>query len=92
MRLCVLAEHAEAWRRTLGLLAGLARRHHGERGPSRSDLYLFFQTLVAIWAGSDRGTLADRMAEYMQKAAREAKRDTSWLNPDAEYEAALDRL
>ena len=28
----------------------------------------------------------------MLKAAREAKLHTSWINPDAEYEAALERF
>jgi (1->4)-alpha-D-glucan 1-alpha-D-glucosylmutase len=32
------------------------------------------------------------MARYMQKTAREAKLRTSWLDPDPEYEAALERF
>ncbi|HEX5386042.1 MAG TPA: malto-oligosyltrehalose synthase [Gemmatimonadales bacterium] len=32
-----------------------------------------------------------RIADYARKAAREAKTHTSWVEPDPEYEAALDR-
>jgi (1->4)-alpha-D-glucan 1-alpha-D-glucosylmutase len=31
----------------------------------------------------------DRLKQYLEKAAREAKTRTSWLNQDAEYEAAV---
>jgi (1->4)-alpha-D-glucan 1-alpha-D-glucosylmutase len=33
-----------------------------------------------------------RIHAYMQKAVREAKVHTSWINPDSEYEAALKRF
>lgn len=33
--------------------------------------------------------MVERLQAYLVKAAREAKRVTSWLNPDPEYEAAL---
>ncbi|MBI4279648.1 MAG: malto-oligosyltrehalose synthase [Armatimonadetes bacterium] len=92
MRLIALAELSEAWRRTLRLLAPLVRRYGGERGPSPADMYLFFQTLAALWEGSHRGDLADRLLAYMHKAAREAKLHTSWLNPDPDYEAAVERF
>lgn len=91
-RLVALAEIPETWRRTVGLLSGLARRHRSPDGPSRRDEYLFYQTLAGLWHGADRDALAGRLATYMQKAAREAKLHTSWLNPDVVYEAALERF
>ena len=39
-----------------------------------------------VFAGNFDG---ERLSAYMQKAAREAKAYTSWLNPDPAYEAAL---
>ena len=90
MRLIVLAEAPEEWRRTVGLLSRIARRHRGTHGPSRADEFLFYQTLVALWIGADRPALADRLAAYMQKASREAKESTSWLDPNPAYEAELD--
>jgi (1->4)-alpha-D-glucan 1-alpha-D-glucosylmutase len=92
MRLIVLAEMPDEWRRTVGLLSRVARRHRGRHGPSRADEFLFYQTLVAVWAGADRATLADRLAAYMLKASREAKRRTSWVSPDPAYEADLEQF
>jgi (1->4)-alpha-D-glucan 1-alpha-D-glucosylmutase len=91
-RLVALAEIPDAWRRTVGLLSGLARRHRSADGPSRADEYLYYQTLAGIQDGDERAGLADRLVAYMRKAAREAKRHTSWLNPSDAYEAALERF
>jgi (1->4)-alpha-D-glucan 1-alpha-D-glucosylmutase len=46
--------------------------------------YLFFQTLVGAWPLD-----AERAVEYMLKAAREAKQETTWTDPNAEYEDRL---
>jgi len=92
MRMIALAEMPEEWRRTVGALSRAARRHRGRRGPSRADEYLLYQTLVALSAGADRATLADRLVAYLLKASREAKRRTSWINPDLAYEADLERF
>jgi len=37
----------------------------------------------------DLDTLCQRIEDYMQKAIREAKIHTSWINPDPEYEQAV---
>ncbi len=92
MRMLVLAEAPDEWRRTVGALSRVARRYRGRRGPSRADEFLYYQTLVALWPGADRAALADRLAAYLLKASREAKRRTSWINPDAAYEADLERF
>ena len=60
--------------------------------PSRSDEYHFYQALIGIWPGEVSAELVERLKAYMLKAAREAKEHTSWINPDAEYEAALERF
>ena len=36
--------------------------------------------------------LAERMAAYMIKAVREGKEESSWSNPNADYEAALEQF
>jgi (1->4)-alpha-D-glucan 1-alpha-D-glucosylmutase len=64
--------------------------HISDAGPSRADQYLFFQTLAALWHGSDHAELVERLWLYMQKATRESKRQTSWTNPDEAYEEALE--
>ena len=53
---------------------------------------------MAVWpselAASPVATRApaafvERLDEYMTKAVREAKRHTSWINPNAAYESAV---
>ncbi|MEO6928253.1 MAG: malto-oligosyltrehalose synthase, partial [Casimicrobiaceae bacterium] len=102
-RIDVLSEMPAAWRLSLRRWRQVNRRHRrdvgGQPAPSANDEYLLYQTLLGTWPGevladrmlADR-TLADyreRVAAFMLKAAREAKVCTSWLNPDAAYEAAL---
>jgi (1->4)-alpha-D-glucan 1-alpha-D-glucosylmutase len=55
--------------------------------PDRNAEYLFYQTLVGAWPID-----AGRAWAYMEKAAREAKRETSWTRPNPAYEDALRRF
>jgi (1->4)-alpha-D-glucan 1-alpha-D-glucosylmutase len=65
----------------------------GEPAPDRHDEYLFYQALLGAWpAGLDgppEPTFVDRMRAYMQKAVKEAKVHTSWINPSAAYDDAV---
>jgi (1->4)-alpha-D-glucan 1-alpha-D-glucosylmutase len=48
---------------------------------------------VRAGGSDDRATLADlrqRVGDYVLKAAREAKEHTTWVDPDAEFERALE--
>ncbi len=89
MRLIALGEVPELWDRTVADLTKIAERHLTDRGPSRADQYLFFQTLAALWHNADRDELSERLAAYMLKATRESKEETSWLNLDNAYETNL---
>jgi (1->4)-alpha-D-glucan 1-alpha-D-glucosylmutase len=61
----------------------------GMRCPSIGHEYMFYQALVGAWPGkADKGFVA-RMQAYALKAAREAKQETSWTNPNEAYETAL---
>jgi (1->4)-alpha-D-glucan 1-alpha-D-glucosylmutase len=90
-RLGVLSELPSAWRMALRRWSLLNRSHRtgseGEMRPSRADEYHFYQALIGVWPAQ-----TERLKAYMLKAAREAKVRTSWINPDAEYEAALERF
>jgi len=97
-RISVLSEIPHFWRKAVNRWARLNRRHRrevdGQPAPSRNDEYLFYQTLVGVWPlaapdGKQLRELAGRMAAYIEKATREAKVHTSWINPDAEYDAAV---
>jgi (1->4)-alpha-D-glucan 1-alpha-D-glucosylmutase len=51
------------------------------RGPDAVERYFIFQTLVGVWPIEP-----ERLDEYIEKALREAKRNTSWVEPDTSYE------
>src|SRR5204862_3396371 len=89
------------WRRWLRHWSLLNRSYrtdlNGESAPSRADEYHFYQALIAIWPAQvadekERESLRERLKTYMLKAVREAKVHTSWINPDTEYEQALERF
>jgi (1->4)-alpha-D-glucan 1-alpha-D-glucosylmutase len=67
----------------------------GEPAPDRNDEYLFYQTLVGAWPASALGPeelagFRERIGSYMQKAIKEAKVHTSWVNPNDAYDQAVE--
>jgi (1->4)-alpha-D-glucan 1-alpha-D-glucosylmutase len=104
MRLVALSELAEAWEEkavhwTHGNAVHAASLPNGP-APSPLDSYLLYQTLVGAWpaalidrdlasAKPELAAFAGRIQSYMVKAVREAKLRSSWLSPNAEYEAAV---
>jgi (1->4)-alpha-D-glucan 1-alpha-D-glucosylmutase len=98
-RLGVLSEQPSVWRlwlRRWSLINRSLRREESP-APSRADEYHYYQALIGIWPSSapdehEVNRLKERLKAYMLKAAREAKQRTSWINPDTEYEAALERF
>ncbi len=84
-RLAVLAEIPDEWGQRV-------KEWHERAAPPGSDApavdpdteYLIWQTLVGAWPIS-----AGRLTGYLTKAVREAKRQTSWTDPDTGYEAAV---
>jgi (1->4)-alpha-D-glucan 1-alpha-D-glucosylmutase len=55
--------------------------------PDAREEYLAYQTLVGVSPVD-----ADRLDEYFVKALREGKVNSSWLEPDEEHEAAVQRF
>lgn len=92
-RIAVLSELPETWRRHLTRWTRLNRskRLQLEDGwaPARNDEYLIYQTLIGTWSGEPDAAYVERIQAYMVKAARESKAVTSWMNPNADYERAL---
>ncbi len=74
------AEHVERW---MSLSEGL--RESG--APDDQERYFLFQTLVGAWPIS-----IERLGGYMEKALREAKRNTSWVNQNPDWEQAVKRF
>ncbi|HTM98756.1 MAG TPA: malto-oligosyltrehalose synthase, partial [Pedobacter sp.] len=54
----------------------------------KNDLYLIYQTIFGIWPmpGQSHAGLADRLALYIEKALREAKKRSDWAEPNEGYE------
>src|SRR6202008_624965 len=91
-RIDVLSEIPDAWRgaftRWAGMNAAHRRADHGEPVPDANDEYLLSQTLVGAWPleGEPDDAFAARIQQYMEKATREAKVHTSWINPNHAYD------
>src|SRR3954471_22318250 len=79
-RLIALAGDAESWQRCTDAFAEAAR----ELGVDAPTAHLVWQTLAGAGPISD-----ERLEGYLTKALREAKQRTSWLDPDADYEARV---
>jgi (1->4)-alpha-D-glucan 1-alpha-D-glucosylmutase len=65
--------------------------------PDANDEYLLYQTLVGAWpleATDDAAheVFVERVVRYMEKATREAKEHTSWINPNEAYDAGLEHF
>jgi isoamylase len=94
----VLTQMPEEWRSAVNDWSARTEQYKGSwhdlPAPTRSDEYLFYQTLVGAWPFGWDGKqgwedFARRMQDLMCKALREAKRETSWLSPDSSYEEAV---
>jgi (1->4)-alpha-D-glucan 1-alpha-D-glucosylmutase len=94
MRILALAEMPDEWDRATRHWSNLnnkfLRRSGDARAPSAGHEYMLYQALIGAWPHSPPDdAFAERMRQYALKAAREGKQETSWTNPNAEYEAAL---
>jgi (1->4)-alpha-D-glucan 1-alpha-D-glucosylmutase len=97
-RISVLSEMPEIWKRCVQRWSRLNRKLKmvvdGRPVPERNEEYFLYQTLVGAWPmGSQSGSVFEhfrqRIREYLLKAVREAKVNSSWINPDSTYEDAL---
>jgi (1->4)-alpha-D-glucan 1-alpha-D-glucosylmutase len=83
------------WRKLVRpFLSDPAPGSDGDPIPTPADQYLLLQTLLGTLPASSHGAdelanYRERIEQYMLKAAREAKLETSWNRPNADYEAAL---
>src|SRR5258708_2375766 len=98
-RIDVLSEMPGPWRLRVRDWRVFNRIHkrmiNGRRVPSPNDEYLLYQTLIgacpskAYDSAEEWRVFCERIEAYMLKAIREAKQNTSWINPNSDYEAAV---
>lgn len=97
-RIDVLSELPHEWGEQLARWSRLNRSKkrlaNDLPAPSRNDEYLLYQTLLGAWPlemgdEEDLAAFRERIEAYMLKAAKEAKVNTSWINPNEEYEQGL---
>lgn len=83
-RLAVLTEMPGRWKSALLRWAKMNLRFKTQGFPDRNTEYFLYQTLIGSWP-----ICARRLQAYMEKAAREAKQQTSWTQQNKEFEDAL---
>jgi (1->4)-alpha-D-glucan 1-alpha-D-glucosylmutase len=76
-------ETAQAWEQFASMTEPLVRGG----APDDVERYFIFQTLLGAWPIE-----ADRLEEYLEKAFREAKRNTSWVDQNREWEESVRRF
>jgi (1->4)-alpha-D-glucan 1-alpha-D-glucosylmutase len=98
-RLAVPSELAADWISAVESWIQMSLSHcrntTGSPMPIEGDLAILFQTIVGAWPiglvtsdAQERNTFCDRITAWQQKALREAKLNTDWTVPNAEYERA----
>lgn len=96
-RINVLSEMPALWRLQLRRWArtnrSKKRELNGNAVPTRNDEYLLYQVLLGSFpagdvSGAQLEAYCTRIEQYMIKALREAKAETSWINPNQGYEDA----
>jgi (1->4)-alpha-D-glucan 1-alpha-D-glucosylmutase len=83
-RISLLSEIPDRWSEALHLWSQLNAAAWQNRLPDRHAEYLLYQTLIGAWP-LDR----ERCWQYMRKACREAKINTSWHEPNNGYEEKI---
>ncbi len=97
-RINVLSEIPHEWRVTLSRWRRINKKKkpfvEGHPVPDRNEEYLLYQTLLGTWPfapmeADDYAVFKQRIQTYMRKATKEAKVNTSWINPNQAYDDAV---
>ncbi len=101
LRIDALSEIPEEWARAVERWHAQNRDRRtlvgGAPAPDANEEYLLYQTLVGIWppggpgasGEAERARLVERVLAYVNKALKEAKVHTSWINPNDAYDRAV---
>ncbi len=97
-RINVLSEIPDEWREHLTRWRRLNKKHievvEGQTVPDPNEEYLLYQTIIGVWpiepmTVPEYDVFQKRIKDYLVKALREAKVNTSWINPNTNYENIL---
>jgi (1->4)-alpha-D-glucan 1-alpha-D-glucosylmutase len=97
-RINVLSEMPREWERAIQRWQALNRAKkvelEGAEVPDANEEYLLYQTLIGAWPldpmdEEGHQQFVERIERYMEKALKEAKLHTSWINPDEAYDEAV---
>jgi (1->4)-alpha-D-glucan 1-alpha-D-glucosylmutase len=97
-RLNVLSEIPDEWWQRVAHWSRLNAPHRRQLEdllmPDANEEYLLYQTLVGAWpleayAADEYASFVKRIQAYMLKALHEAKVHTSWINPNTDYDNAI---
>ena len=100
-RMAAIAERPELWRKSLGRWRTLNRRWKKQvdenEAPDSNEDYLLYQTLLGSWplepyrqlSDEARASYRTRIQQYMAKALKEAKLNTSWVQPNESWDSAV---
>lgn len=101
-RINVLSEIPEEWEQALGRWSKFNRIYKEETMkeseiPDSNEEYLIYQTLIGTWPFSpmDKKThleYVERIQMYMEKAIKEAKIHSSWVNPSKFYDQQIQQF
>ena len=99
MRIHVLSEMPAEWELKLRQWSETNEHQktevNGHPAPDRADEYLYYQSLLGMWPPHQHqvdDAVVDRMKAFMNKALKEAKVHTSWINPSNDYDAAMEKF
>ncbi|MGI8890457.1 MAG: malto-oligosyltrehalose synthase [Chthoniobacterales bacterium] len=100
-RMAAISEMPEPWRRSLGRWRTVNRRWKRavdeNEAPDGNEEYLLYQTLLGSWplepfrelSSEEHRDYVARIQAYMAKALKEAKLNTSWVQPNEPWDSAV---
>ena len=100
-RMAAISERPELWRKSLGRWRTLNRRYKRpldeSEAPDSDEEYLLYQSLLGSWplepfrelSAEARDDYRSRIQQYMAKALKEAKVNTSWVQPNESWDSAV---
>jgi (1->4)-alpha-D-glucan 1-alpha-D-glucosylmutase len=103
-RMVAISEVPQLWRSSLQRWRVINRRWKRDldeaSAPDANEEYLFYQTLLGTWPIDAEGRAEsaatpeyiERIQAYMAKALKEAKINTSWIQPNEPWDSAMNEF